>query len=190
MAWIDDLSESMDVFNRLVKPVLPKLITGKYISVEGTPEEIAHFLDEHIGIDAMVDKETCVFGLGSRIQIDSGVWNTFTIRCERESGHITELEKLRNAIKYDSMRPQFSLHAYVVKDELKSIAIARTKDIIEYLDTHDNEKDCPTRKTFDKKTHKWQKFRAISWKKMKEAHYQVIAKDFRYKEGSWTLTGH
>ena len=173
MAWRDDLTASMDVFNRLIKPVLEDVMKGEYIPVEGSPEEIAQLLDKRIGIDAMVDRGDTIYGLGSRIQIDSGVWDTFTIRCDRESGHITELEKLRKAIKADSMRPQITMQAYVENDTLKSLALARTVDIIRYIDTH----DCPERRSYDGKG--WAQFKVVHWDKMKAAGFGVKVLDYR-----------
>lgn len=167
MAWIDDLSSSMSAFDRLILPVLPKLVSGKYIRVEGRPEEIALYLDQSVGIDAMMDQGNVVYGLGSRIQIDSGVWDDFTIRCDRESGHITELEKLRNAIKNDGMRPHLTMQAFVVRDVLKSIGVARTRDIIDYI----NKTDCPVRRSFDGKG--WAEFVIVGWDAMKKAGYKV-----------------
>ena len=169
------MSASMDVFKRLIQPVLEGVLRGDYIPVEGSPEEIAQLLDKRIGIDAMIDRGNTIYGLGSRIQIDSGVWNTFTIRCDRESGHITELEKLRKAIKCDSMRPQITMQAYVENDELKTLALARTADIIRYMDDHDG--DCPERFSRDKKG--WAKFKVVYWDKMKAAGYGVKVLDFR-----------
>jgi hypothetical protein len=174
MAWSDDLMKSKDVFERIIKPVLPKLISGDCIPVEGSPEEMAKLLDKRIGIDAMIDKGDIIFGLGSRIQIDSGVWDTFTIRCDRESGHITEYEKLKNAIKNDALRPHFTMHAYVVKDELKSIAIAKTADIMHYIEHHPA--DCPRRHSFDGE--RWAEFIVVYWKKLKDAGYPVKSRKF------------
>lgn len=178
MAWMDDLSASMDVFNRLIKPVLEGTMRCQYIPVEGSPEEIARLLDQRIGIDAMVDKGSTIYGLGSRIQIDSGVWNTFTIRCGRESGHITELDKLRKAIKCDSMRPHITMQAYVEKNALKTLALARTADIVRYIDTHDAE--CPVRYSQDDKG--WAQFKVVYWDKMQAAGFNVKVIDCREVE--------
>lgn len=177
MAWKDDLSVSMDAFRRLVKPALEEIMKGEYIPVEGSPEEIAQLLDKRIGIDAMVDKGGTIYGLGSRIQIDSGVWNTFTIRCDRESGHTTELEKLRNAIKRDAMRPQVTLQAYIENNALQSLALARTADIVRYIDTH----ECPTRRAFD--GNGWAKFKVVYWDEMVKEGYRVKVID-RQKNGT------
>lgn len=172
MAWQNDLEKSMDTFDRLILPVLPKLVRGQYIRVEGTQEEIAQMLDQRIGIDAMIDQGDVVYGLGSRIQLDTGVWNTFTIRCDRESGHITEFEKLRKAIANEGMRPHLTMQAYVEKDQLQSIGMARTRDIIEYIETH----DCPVRKSWDGK---WAEFIVVDWGKMLKAGYKVKLIDRR-----------
>lgn len=178
MAWRNDLEKSMDVFDRLILPVFPKLVRGEYIRVEGTDEEIAQMLDKHIGIDAMVDRDGIVFGLGSRIQINSGVWNTFTIRCDRESGNLTEFEKLKCAIENDAMRPHLTMQAYVENDRLQTVAVARTKDIIEYIETHP--KECPVRKSFDGR---WAKFITVYWSRMRRAGYRVVTYDARHGGG-------
>ena len=172
MAWKNDLKKSMDVFVTLIKPVLERVMKGAYISIEGSPDEIAQILDKRIGIDAMIDKGSTVYGLASRIQIDSGVWNTFTIRCERETGHITELEKLRKAIKNDSMRPQITMQAYVENGELKSIGLARTADIIRYIDTH----ECTERKSSDGR---WARFKYVKWDDMLKEGYNIKVIDYR-----------
>lgn len=167
MAWRDDLTTSINTFDRLILPILPRLVSGDFIRVEGRPEEIAQYLDQSIGIDAMIDKGGITYGLGSRIQIDTGVWDDFTIRCDRQSGHITELEKLRNAIKYDAMRPHLTMQAFVKNDELKSIGMARTRDIIDYIDGH----ECKTQWSHD--DHGWAQFVIVDWDDMKKAGYKV-----------------
>lgn len=173
MQWRDDLNTSMDVFDRLVRPVLPRFVTGEIVRVEGSPEKIAELLDKRAGIDVLIDKGDFFCGLGSRIQIDSGVWNTFTIRCDRESGHLTELEKLRKAIENDAIRPNLTMQAYVEDGVLQSIAMARTKDIVEFIDNH----DCPVRRSRDDKG--WALFKVVYWRLMKEAGYRIKALDFR-----------
>lgn len=173
MAWQNDLGKSMDVFKRLIKPVLENARKGSaYIPVEGRPEEIAEILDQRIGVDVMIETEDAFFGLASRIQMDSGVWNTFTVRCGRESGNVTELEKLRKAIAKDSMRPQITMQAYVENDTLKTMAFARTKDIVDYIDTH----ECRENKSYDGKE---ARFKIVPWDKMKAAGYKVTVMDFR-----------
>lgn len=168
MSWRVQLEKSMDTFDRLVRKVMPRLLPGEIIRTEGSIDEIAQLLDKRIGIDAMVDQNGVIYGLGSRIQY--GVdYRTFTIRSEHESGHITELEKLRNAIKYDAMRPHYTLQAYVIDDALHSIAIARTKDIIDYIDHH----ECPIRRAYDKDSGRWAQFVVVDWKKMQGAGYNI-----------------
>lgn len=172
MAWQNDLGKSMDAFKRLIQPELEDVMKGRYIPVEGRPEEIAELLDMRMGIDAMVESKDVFYGLASRIQIDSGVWNTFTIRSRRESGNTTELEKLRRAIKHDTLRPQITVQAYVENDKLKTMGLARTKDIVEYIDTH----DCDGRTSNDGRK---VQFKIVPWDKMREAGYKVIVIDHR-----------
>ena len=170
MSWFDDLDRSTDAFQSYIIPVLPRLILGKYKPVEGTPEEIAKMLDERCGIDGVIDRGDIIYALGSRIQIDSGDWRTFTIRCERGSGHITELEKLRKAIKNDALRPQFTLQAYIVDGTLRSVAVARTKDIIEFIDNY--EAKCQTKTSTDNMGRR-ACFKSILWRDMQLAGYKV-----------------
>lgn len=168
--WSEDLSKSIEIFDQLIHPVLsvllPKIGEFKYIRVEGSPEEIAQKLDQNIGIDALLETENITYALGNRIQINSGVWNSFTIRTERESGHITELEKLQNAVKKDAMRPNLTLQAYVIDNQLKSAAIAMTRHIIDFI----NKYDCPVKKTFDGK---WVSFKVVDWDRMQKKGYPV-----------------
>lgn len=177
VAWTDDLMRSMNTFDRLIKPVLHEMVKGKFIRVEGTAEEIAKILDEQIGIDAMINNNGLFYGLGSRIQIDSGVWDTFTIRCNRESNHITELEKLRKAIKFDAMRPYITMQAYVEDDCLKSIGVALTRDIVDYIDNH----NC--KKKVSRDGNGWAQFVVIPWDEMKKAGYKVKTKRFMALKG-------
>ena len=167
MAWDDDLALSMDMFDKLIRPVLPRLVRGECVRVEGRDEEIAQMLDKQIGIDALIVRDDVTFALGSRVQIDTGVWDTFTIRCERQSGHITELEKLKNAIKNEAMRPHLTMQAYVTNGELQSVAMARTADIIDFIEKN----DCQERTTWDRKG--WQKFKVVPWRKMHDQGYTI-----------------
>jgi hypothetical protein len=167
MAWDDDLELSMEMFDRLIRPVLPRLIRGECVRVEGRGEEIAQMLDKQIGIDALIVREDVTFALASRVQIDTGVWDTFTIRCERQSGHITELEKLKNAIKSEAMRPHLTMQAYVTNGELQSVAMSRTIDIIDYIEKN----KCTERTTWDK--YGWQKFKVVPWRRMYEQGYPI-----------------
>lgn len=166
-----DLDLSMSQFDELIRPVLPQLFGScEFIRTEGSPEEIAKILDQNIGIDGLIKKGSVYYGLGSRIQSGSGVWNTFTIRKSRVSGHITELEKLRRAIKNDAMRPHFTMHAYVTNNELKSIGVVRTRDLVEYIDNH----ECKTRFAYDGKA----EFVYVNWGDISK-EYPVNVLDFQ-----------
>jgi hypothetical protein len=159
----------MSAFDKYVLPILPKLIPGEITRVEGTDEEIAKILDKNIGIDLMLNNNEIYYGIASRIQINSRVWNTFTIRCWRDSGNKTELDKLREAIKNDAMRPHFTMQAYVVNDKLQTIAITKTKNIIDFIDKYPEL--CIKNDSFDGR--RYAKFIAVKWGDMQKKGYEV-----------------
>lgn len=173
MAWDNDLEKSMSHFDKYVRPVLPSLLRGEYISVEGRVEEIAKLLDQQVGIDLMLKHKDLFYGIGSRIQFGDKAWNTFTIRCERESGHRTEYEKLKAAISSGAMRPSYTIHAYVNNDKLISLGCAKTKDIVEWIDANPK----ITRKSQDEKG--WANFYVASWYSMRQQGYPVKIFDGR-----------
>ena len=78
-----------------------------------------------------------LWGISSRFQVGKS-WETFTIRLERESGVMTEYEKRKIAIERNGEYPYLTIQGYVTddgKEELTSLAIARTKDIFECIDS-------------------------------------------------------
>ncbi len=170
--WGNDLHKSMDMFDEHIIPFLHKLV-GKYdefVRVEGTDEEIAKRLDTQAGIDGLIKKNDMHYGLGSRIQVDSGVWPTFTIRCDRESGHITEFEKLIAAVKNDAVRPHFTMQAYIVNNELQAIAMIRTVDLVDYMKYYQYE--IKEKTSYDKNG--WARFKVIRWDDLFRHGYRFV----------------
>lgn len=165
--WNEDLKKSMSAFDTYLLPVLPELLRGEYIRIEGREEEIAKMLDQQAGVDLMLKHREIFYGIGSRIQINSGVWDTFTIRCERESGHRTEYEKLKDAIANGGMRPTFTVHAYVVNGKLIRLGCAKTQDIIDWIEKNPK----VIKRSKDDKG--WAKFYVADWYRMREQNYTV-----------------
>lgn len=124
--------KSLD-YQKIIKPLLEKVLKGELITVEGeTLNETAKLLDTLAGIDLwFANKEKGMRGIASRIQYGKN-WRTFTIRLERDSGAKTEYEKRKYAIDNDYLYPVITYQAYLCEDG--KMAIAMTKDIIDYID--------------------------------------------------------
>ena len=175
-AVVRDMHDSMR-FVEKAKPIVLNLLKGEeIIQVEGTDNEVLKMLDQTCGIDYYNKHEETglVWGIASRFQpIASGCtpWNTFTVRRTRESGVPTEYTKRKYAIEHGGEYPYLTLQAYVdEKDEtVVSMAIARTKDIIESIDR---------RLAYVRRTrsdnHGQASFYVIDWDKLREYGYKVL----------------
>ena len=139
----NDMSASV---RRLMKakPIIKKMLGGgDIVQVEEIDNEVCGMLDRSAGIDYFQvygdEKHVLngvIWGLASRFQVGKS-WETFTIRKERESGASTEYDKRKKAIEKNGVYPYLTVHGYVSDDGLeviKSMAIARTKDIFECID--------------------------------------------------------
>ena len=140
----NDMSASV---RRLMKakPIIKKMLGGgDIVQVEEIDNEVCGMLDKSAGIDYFQVYEDkgkqpgFSWGLASRFQVGKS-WDTFTIREERESGVATEYDKRKKAIEKNGVYPYLTVHGYVSDDGLeviKSMAIARTKDIFECIDAN------------------------------------------------------
>lgn len=122
------------------KPIIKQLLGGgEVMTVEGSDDEICLMLDKNCGIDYFqMYGNGITWGIGSRFQkIYPGKYpyNTFTVRKDRQSGERTEFEKREMAIKRNGIYPYLSMQGYydVTTNEILSLAIARTKDILEII---------------------------------------------------------
>lgn len=125
------------------KPIIKKMLGGgDIVQVEEIDNEVCAMLDRSLGIDYFQVYEDkgkqpgFAWGLASRFQVGKS-WDTFTIRKERESGASTEYDKRKKAIDKNGVYPYLTVQGYVSDDgleEIKSMAIARTKDIFECID--------------------------------------------------------
>lgn len=128
-----DMEDSHRRFTEIIWPFISEYIGGgRLISVENINDEMAKLLDMKYGVDYIQD----IDGVGARIissRVQCGsMWPTFTIRKQRDSGAITEYEKLLNSCKLDgSLMPYFTVQSYLSDDEkIWGVGIAKTKDII------------------------------------------------------------
>lgn len=140
-AVAEDMGESNDRVMR-AKPIILDLLKGDdLLPVECEDNKVLQMLDRTCGIDYyhVFEKYGFAWGIGSRVQpIDPGTkpWNTFTVRLDRESGAMTEYQKRKRAIERGGTYPYLTLQLYVssLDDGVLSLGIARTQDIIEFID--------------------------------------------------------
>jgi hypothetical protein len=170
-----DLSDSAFEFLRAVWPQVQEWCGGgELIPVESVADEgFTHLLDALAGIDAwQVQADKGIRGIGSRVQWDDGrpgfPYNTFTIRSKRSNGAATEYQKRSEAIETGAyLYPHLTVHAYFDMPRragaLRSVAMARTKDIFEAIE----------------KGYAWTKstsnaeFFCVKWRDMQIAKYDV-----------------
>ena len=177
--WEKDLSISSYRFENIVKPELKKILKGDLLLVEGeSSDEMKSILDKLAGIDSWhINKLKGIRGIGSRIQTiklskfkNAKPFNTFTIRKKRDSGSITEFEKRKHAIKKDYLYPFYTIQAYVsdIDDSLLSCAIAKTKDIFEYIEKYN-----PSKNHTGKEQKGQSEFIIVDWLDFKKAGYRI-----------------
>lgn len=142
-AVYNDMADSV---RRLMnaRPTIKKMLGGGEIAqVEEIENAVCNMLDLKAGIDYFQvygeseELKGVIWGISSRFQVGKS-WETFTIRLERESGVMTEYEKRKIAIERNGEYPYLTIQGYVTddgKEELTSLAIARTKDIFECIDS-------------------------------------------------------
>lgn len=161
---VEDIRESNKAIIKLKNTILPRLISGRIISVESQEDEVKKLLDIEAGIDYLRYDKHGLQGIASRIQYKYTA-NTFTIRTERESGNKTELEKRLYAIENDYLYPEFTLQAYFdnsIDLNLYSVAIIKTVDLFNYYKTNEDD--------FGKSASN-AKFIYIHWEKLR--HLQI-----------------
>lgn len=140
-----DLTWSQQAFIDLVWPCIKDLLGGGQLkSVElYTEKGFAKELDTLAGVDAwQIVNEYGIRPLAQRTQkIKDGYrpYNTFSIREKRQSGAITELEKLTRAIITESNRgflhPAITCQAYVDYGltRVLSAGLVKTRDLIYFV---------------------------------------------------------
>lgn len=174
---MSDMRKAMD-YVESARPIIEKLLRGgRLMAVEGSDNEVCRMLDLTCGTDyfQVYDERGLVWGIASRMQeIDTARYkrpfNTFTVRKARASGVKTEYEKRRDAIMRGGVYPYLTMQGYVDKQtgELMSLAIARTTDIMDYVDAG---------MTDTKHTGAEQKgqaeFFVVKWDRFKQAGYGI-----------------
>lgn len=121
------------------RPIVASLMGGELRTVEGDDHEICRLLDTLCGTDwlQVYEKRKLVQGVATRTQtIRNGYkpYNSFTIRKEIESGNATEYQKRLYAIEHGGVFPYLTIQIYASEsEELLSVGIARTSDIMDYI---------------------------------------------------------
>lgn len=164
------LSKSIVRFQNLIKPILKQSPRwdGEFISLEDCQSNEAKILDYNAGFDILHISSLGVRAIASRIQV--GDYNTFTIRNKRESGTKTEFEKRKYAIQNDYLYPNLTLQAYVtIQENLYSFAYAKTKDIIEMIETgHYSENHTGSSQIGQAE------FKVVDWVEMQDLGYSIF----------------
>ena len=167
----NDMQRSM-LYVEKARPIIQKLLPGWTLSVvEGISDnKICTLLDLDCGIDYLLHRESFVFGLASRVQYGKN-WRTFTIRKMRESATKTEYEKRKSAIAVEGIIPKYDMQLYVDSnnEEILGLAIAKTKDLIEFIECGYAEEKATGMDKIGQA-----KFYICSWDKLKELGYTVL----------------
>lgn len=175
--FVAALTKSSELFEKLLKKELIKVLGGEFEVVEGvTVDWFKKQLDMISGIDVWhIDDAKGIRGIASRIQSDGVNWHTFTVRKSRDNGSKTEYEKKCKAIESGYLYPYLTTQAYATKDDvLLSFAIARTKDIFKmisggYYKTQHTKKDQIGQAGFY----------AVDWYEMKDFGFGIFIKEFK-----------
>lgn len=129
--WRADLSNAVAALESIRETILPKIITGRILTVEGSDNEVLILLDEFSGIDYIKHDSEGLQGIAARVQFGSN-YESFTIRYKRASGVVTEYEKRLKQIREGYFYPTLTMQAYFdnVNDKnLLSVSIMRTDDL-------------------------------------------------------------
>lgn len=138
-AVMADMGESMWFVDK-ARPIIRELLNGgETVRVEGLGDDVSRLLDMSCGIDYLhvYHDSGLVWGMASRVQrIPEGSrpYDTFTVRKARESGARTEHEKRVWAIVKGGLYPYLTMQAYTDGDEIASLGIARTVDVMDYVE--------------------------------------------------------
>ena len=150
---------SANIFS-IVIPIIEQQLNGKIISIEQNNDQITKLLDTKCGVDGLLIHNKGVYGIAHRVGYDVA-WNTFTIRVKDSSGAKTEIDHLCST----GIKPYYHIQSYVKGGTILSMAIAKTDDIVDYI-----EKYSPPIKTAGKSG---DKFTIIKWCDFDKAGYKI-----------------
>lgn len=137
-----DMRKSMKDF-KLIEPLLQRLLNGgQSMMVEGDDNAVCRMLDMTCGTDYfhIYDDRKLCWGVASRIQHGTN-YRSFTIRKSRENNARTEFEKRKFAIAHGGVYPYLTLQAYIDKDMVMGLGLAKTTDIIAFIESGNAEEN-------------------------------------------------
>lgn len=128
-----DSAKAKMLFDKFTRRALADFGIRSVVSTEDSD------LDRDCGIDAVAMKGDNTIFLASRIievKPNCGDYDCFSLRNKRLSGTRTEIEKLEHNIKNNLPRPHFHVQTFV-DDGLANVGIVRTRDLVNYVATHE-----------------------------------------------------
>lgn len=133
---LERIEENRHRFDCLVLPVLDTMGLGGEWELTEDRDGISRELDMRAGVDAWWYDESRVRAVSLRIQPQSVVWRTFTIRAHKRNGAMTELQKYRRAIDEELLYPHWHVQAYLDAraERVTAIGAARLRDIMAMID--------------------------------------------------------
>lgn len=149
-----DADFSIRNFEKFTVPALRKCfgLDAQIFSTEGHTTDEAPSIEKALdfaGVDVVVvayDGRTYFFS--SRVQRGE-CRKSFTLRGTRPNGAVTEFAKLQYALQRHEPMPTYSIQAFVEADEqIATVAIARTIDLIRYVERNPEIRTTATGETF------------------------------------------
>lgn len=122
--------DSANIFNIAI-PIIEQQLNGKIITIEQNNEYTAQLLDKKCGVDGLLLHTKGVYGIAHRVGYNKD-WSTFTIRVKDSSGAKTEIDHLKST----GIKPTYHIQTYVKGDILLSMAIARSEDLVDYIERY------------------------------------------------------
>lgn len=175
-AVLNDMGRSLGYVKEKIRDVVKELLPDWQLkAIEGENNEICRMLDMSCGIDYLFYSQTKsqIYGVASRVQYGQN-YRTFTVRKSRESGVITEYEKIKLAMYHKSIFPYCHIQAYITNERVTGLAIVKTVDLIHFIDCNLAE----VKRTNADKIGQAE-FYVCQWDKIKSCGYKVL----EYKEG-------
>lgn len=166
-----DSSKSKSRFEKFIRHALASFGINDVISTEGDDEPLKQLLDRDCGVDAVGIMNGDPIFIASRIievKPYGKDYDCFSLRNCRLSGNETELEKLNRKIRCNLPRPHFHVQAFIDDAlNLVTVAIVRTRDLVNYIATH---------KTKSLTTRDGTEFKLATWTDLRRAGVDVRTK--------------
>ena len=163
-----DLQQSVEFFNsKIWTKISDYLGGGRIIAAETCSCELCQLMDRNSGIDYLQYLPDCGTRLlASRVQWDGINWQSFTIRCSRESGALTEYAKRKRDIKNGYIYPQYTIQGFVkYPDEVLSVAAIKTIDLFDFVEKASY---------IERRTTGNASFLCVWWSNLEDAGYELI----------------